>query len=234
MTTTAAPATFPCPRCGHVLFTGQLVCPQCNGLVYAQRSNELATEAQREEPTNPVAAALVWQQTLPLLPPDSDQYRMVAQRIGALTAGIGTTPGRDGQPPTHQPAAPRNDPLSLAIAKTIGSMLLSIVVYTWLFSENGLAFGAMFATGFTILILIHELGHVAAMKYYGLSASPPIFIPFLGALINLRQRRATHWKKRSSASAGRSPERSLPSPPSRWPCISTAGCSSNSRRSDFY
>ena len=45
----------------------------------------------------------------------------------------------------------------------------------------------MFATGFVVLILVHELGHVAAMRYYGLSASPPIFIPFLGALINLRQ-----------------------------------------------
>src|SRR5205085_372286 len=38
-----------------------------------------------------------------------------------------------------------------------------------------------------VLILVHELGHVAAMRHYGLSASPPIFIPFMGALINLRQ-----------------------------------------------
>ncbi len=188
MTTAAAPATFPCPRCGHLLIPGQLVCPQCNGLVYAQRLNELATEAMREEPTSPIRAAIVWQQTLPLLPPDSDQYRMVAQRIGALTAGLNPN---WANPTPDQPAVPtappKSDPLPLALAKTIGSMLLSIAVYTWLFSENGLRFGAEFATGFVILILIHELGHVIAMKYYGLSASPPIFIPFLGALINLRQ-----------------------------------------------
>ena len=37
------------------------------------------------------------------------------------------------------------------------------------------------------MILVHEMGHVLAMRYYGLNASPPIFIPFVGALINLRQ-----------------------------------------------
>jgi Zn-dependent protease len=36
-------------------------------------------------------------------------------------------------------------------------------------------------------MLIHELGHSMAMRYFRLSASPPIFIPFLGAVINLRQ-----------------------------------------------
>jgi Zn-dependent protease len=39
-----------------------------------------------------------------------------------------------------------------------------------------------------LLILVHELGHSIAMLRYGLKASPPIFIPFVGALINLRER----------------------------------------------
>jgi hypothetical protein len=73
------------------------------------------------------------------------------------------------------------DPWPLAVTKTAVSMLISIVVYSMLF-------GLMFSTGFVALILIHELGHVFAMKYYRLRASPPIFIPFLGAVINLRDR----------------------------------------------
>jgi Zn-dependent protease len=74
------------------------------------------------------------------------------------------------------------------VLKTGGSMLISIICYTWLFAgDEGLGFGLKFATGFVLLILVHELGHSLAMRYYGLSASPPIFIPFLGALINLRQ-----------------------------------------------
>jgi Zn-dependent protease len=44
-----------------------------------------------------------------------------------------------------------------------------------------------FAIGFVGLILIHELGHVLANWYYGLKQSPPIFIPYMGAVIWLRQ-----------------------------------------------
>ena len=178
---------------------GTLACPACGGLVYSERLNEIAAEAQREEMSSPIRAALIWKQALPLLPPDSQQYRWVTQRIGALSAGTAVQspyvlPGAHGYQPS--PAAvgadaavrPR-DPLGLALAKTIGSMIISIVVYTMMFSKDagGLRFGLEFATGFVLLMLVHEMGHVFAMRFYGLSASPPIFIPFLGALINLRQ-----------------------------------------------
>jgi Zn-dependent protease len=53
--------------------------------------------------------------------------------------------------------------------------------------QRGIEFGLKFATGFVLLMLVHELGHSIAMRYFRLSASPPIFIPFLGAVINLRQ-----------------------------------------------
>src|SRR5690606_18410634 len=56
-----------------------------------------------------------------------------------------------------------------------------------IFGQPGWGHSMLLGTGFLVLILIHEFGHVLAMKHYRLSASPPIFIPFLGALINLRQ-----------------------------------------------
>ena len=46
--------------------------------------------------------------------------------------------------------------------------------------------GWLFALGFVIMILIHELGHGYAIKREGLSAGYPIFIPFIGAMIALR------------------------------------------------
>ena len=190
MTQTAAPATFPCPHCGSAIVPGDLVCTNCNTLVYAQRLNEIAAEAtQYEQQGNNIHAAMLWQQALPLLPNNSPQYSAVAQHIGALTAGITAAGGVANQQLNYQQRPQiHNDSLPLALAKTVGSMILSIIVYAWMFSTPyGLTFGAEFATGFVILILIHELGHVAAMRYYKLSASPPIFIPFLGALINLRQ-----------------------------------------------
>jgi Zn-dependent protease len=181
-------ATFPCPRCGTVLPYGALACSQCGALIYTQRLNEIAAEAMREESGNPLQAATLWQQALPLLPSNSRQYHDVAARIGALSgqAGVAPPPGIPLPPPGASASPPRaepqSDPLGLAVLKTAGSMLLSIVVYVR-FTTLGWAG----ATGFTLLMLIHELGHLLAIRYFGLKASPPIFIPFLGALINLRQ-----------------------------------------------
>lgn len=66
--------------------------------------------------------------------------------------------------------------------KTLGSMVISIAVYAYFFQN------ARVAAGFVVLMLVHEMGHVVANRYYGIAAGPPIFIPFLGAIINLKQR----------------------------------------------
>jgi Zn-dependent protease len=75
----------------------------------------------------------------------------------------------------------------------VGSMLLSIICYTILWQSPDPTARLVFAAGFTGLILVHELGHVIAMRRYKLSASPPIFIPFLGAVINMRQQPQNAW-----------------------------------------
>ncbi len=95
MTDATSSLTFSCPGCGRILYGGTLACPGCGALVYSQRLNELAGEAQRQETANPVAAVPYWQQCLPLLPPDSRQYQMVQQRIGALLSGM-VHPGAAG------------------------------------------------------------------------------------------------------------------------------------------
>src|SRR4051812_5206613 len=87
--TQATVMTFPCPRCGNLLYVGTLVCPNCGGLVYAQRLNELAAEAMRTEQGNPLAAARTWREMLGMLPVDSRQSQEVQQRIGMLTSGFG-------------------------------------------------------------------------------------------------------------------------------------------------
>src|SRR6202020_2434812 len=43
-----------------------------------------------------------------------------------------------------------------------------------------------FAGGFVVLLLVHEMGHVIALRREGIKASPPMFIPFLGAVISAR------------------------------------------------
>jgi Zn-dependent protease len=62
---------------------------------------------------------------------------------------------------------------------TMGSMALMIGVE----AQRG---GWLFAAGFVLLILIHEIGHGVEIKRAGLQAGYPVFIPFFGALISLR------------------------------------------------
>lgn len=66
------------------------------------------------------------------------------------------------------------------LALTGGSMLLSIVAYAWLF-------GWTYAIGFVALLLIHEMGHYIAARQRGLDVGAPIFIPFVGAWIELKE-----------------------------------------------
>lgn len=182
---------YACPRCGNFLAYGQLACSRCGALVYSDHLKQLSNQALRVEQSYPAVAANLWRQALDLLPADAHQAQLIRQRIHMLEGGVGVAPVDREAPP-----APRNDTWGAAILKTGGSMLLSILLYAMLFGQTrGLGYGLLFATGFVLLILVHELGHTFAMRHFGLSASPPIFIPFMGALINLRQQPRNAWEE---------------------------------------
>lgn len=65
------------------------------------------------------------------------------------------------------------------VLATAGTMLVSVAAYATIW-------GFWFAVGFVILLLVHEMGHVIALRREGLQASAPMFIPFLGAVISAR------------------------------------------------
>jgi Zn-dependent protease len=67
----------------------------------------------------------------------------------------------------------------LKLFSTAGTMLVSIAAYA-------LIWGFPFAVGFVVLLLVHELGHVIALRREGIKASAPMFLPFLGALITAK------------------------------------------------
>ena len=50
-----------------------------------------------------------------------------------------------------------------------------------------LLFNWQFGIGLVLLLFIHEMGHVLALKRYGVRATAPIFIPFMGAFIGMKQ-----------------------------------------------
>jgi Zn-dependent protease len=64
----------------------------------------------------------------------------------------------------------------IKILATAGSALVSVAAYS-------LLWGWQFAIGFVVLIFIHEMGHVVALRRHGIKASAPMFVPFMGAVI---------------------------------------------------
>ncbi len=67
-------------------------------------------------------------------------------------------------------------------------MILSIGVYAML-----LGLGWQFAAGFVLLLFVHECGHLLVARRYGLKTSWPMFIPFMGAFILLKDIPRNAW-----------------------------------------
>ncbi len=65
-----------------------------------------------------------------------------------------------------------------------------------------LIWGWRFALGFVLLILVHELGHFLEARRLGLRPSLPVFIPFLGAYVAIKDARLTPWQHARVALAG--------------------------------
>ncbi len=59
---------------------------------------------------------------------------------------------------------------------TFATMTLSMFAYSFML-------GPWFAIGLVLMLFIHEMGHVIALRIKGYEASSPVFIPFLGAAI---------------------------------------------------
>ena len=72
------------------------------------------------------------------------------------------------------------------ILKTGGTMLLTI----WLYA---MMWGVWFAVGFVLLIFVHECGHLVAARRLGLKVGAPVFIPFMGAIIALKEAPRNAW-----------------------------------------
>lgn len=71
--------------------------------------------------------------------------------------------------------------LKFAKLKTLLTMIASI----WLYGQ---VWGLPFAVGFVLLIFVHELGHAIALRWLGIPAGAPVFIPFVGAFIAMKGR----------------------------------------------
>jgi Zn-dependent protease len=179
--------------------------------VHSDELKQIGAAAEASQQTGDLAGALqLWRQALALLPASSRQYAVISSRVSDLSSRVDTAasaPIVSSQSQAPRPAWAKQYGwvgavllglwkfkflatfllakgklllLGLTKASTVLTMAASLGVY-WA------EFGWKFAVGLVVSIYVHEMGHVAALRRYGIPASAPMFIPGLGAIVRLRQ-----------------------------------------------
>jgi Zn-dependent protease len=121
-----------------------------------------------------------WRGYRPIAPRGGD-WRATLRKIWAPFAAIGAFLAKFG--------------VVLLKFKFLFSMFVSAAFYVWLG-------GWLFGIGLIALLFVHEMGHVVEAKRQGLPVSVPVFIPFMGALIAMKQMPHNAWREARLAIAG--------------------------------
>ena len=92
--------------------------------------------------------------------------------------------------------------LLIGIVVKFGAFVLKFFGIFLAVGGYALIWGWRFAVGVVLLILAHELGHYVEAKRAGLDPQLPVFIPFLGAYVALRNMRFDPWVNARVSLAG--------------------------------
>lgn len=194
-----------CKKCGTTLAETALICPACHQLVHSEQLKSLASRAKiYTDQGDKIKALTVWRDAIELLPIGSIQYNTINQKIDRLSRDV----DKLGLRPTHKKS---KIPKSLATFGVIGLLIWKFKFILTIILTKGklllvgltksqtlfsmfISFGAYwaiwgwkFALGVVLSIYVHEMGHVFALRRFGIRSSLPTFIPGLGALIRMKQ-----------------------------------------------
>ena len=197
-----------CVTCGVELPATVLACPSCGTLVHAAELTRLAGMAQEAERQGEVTAALThWNSALDMLPPGAPHRTAIDGRVSALrerliSAAPVQAPGKPGvRDAWKNKGALAALGVLLLKFKTVIFLLLTKAKFIVLgltklktilsmlvfFGGYGTRSGWQFAAGFVISLSLPARGHVFAARRFGIRASAPVFIPFVGAFILLKE-----------------------------------------------
>ena len=181
--------------------------------MHASELTRLAGLAEESERQGELAAALTsWKGALGLLPPGAPQRAAINARVTALHDRLvaGEAAGAEERGGPAKPGVRETWKNKGALA-ALGALLLKFKTLIFLllgkaklvllgltklktilsmfafFGVYWLRYGWKFAAGFVISIYLHEMGHVVAARRFGIKASAPVFIPFVGAFILLKE-----------------------------------------------
>lgn len=177
---------FNCGQCGHWLPEGTLACPDCSAIVYSGHVRDiadLATEQENEQQWR--QARETWRSALAWLPEGTQEAEGISQKITLIDQRL------DAQVQTRAKWTRRLGPLAPAVffLAKIKTALFFLFKLKFLLSFLGFfaiywaLFGWKFGMGFTLAILIHEMGHYWAARRQGLKVDMPVFLPGLGAYV---------------------------------------------------
>ncbi|MBW2542523.1 MAG: site-2 protease family protein [Deltaproteobacteria bacterium] len=211
-----ANAIYEC-ACGTQLPARLLSCPSCGRLPHAERLKELVAEADRARERGDLrgeAAAL--RNALERLPGDSRQHEVIRARVAELSEMIdaGLAPNSKEPADRAAPGAEKSRHKLLKVGSAVGLVALlawkfkfilvflatkakllllglskSTTLFTMLLSLGvyWAAWGWKFGLGVVLSIYVHEMGHVAELRKFGIRATAPMFLPGLGAMVRLHQ-----------------------------------------------
>lgn len=166
-------------------------------MVHAQEFENLSQHARLAgQAKDWHGAKTAWESALKMLPPGSEEYRTVQARIeninlqlsgkgtiGKWLAKLGPVGIILWKFKTFALLALTKGKL-LLLGLTKINTLLSMIAF---FAVYWSLYGWKFALGFVLSIYVHEMGHVLALRKYGIAATAPMFVPFLGAFVRLKQ-----------------------------------------------
>ncbi len=177
---------YSCPNCRHYLTEGTLACPDCHTLIYGAHLNRIgAAAATAEREGKLLEARELWNQALGWLPPDAAQANQIRGHMDTLGGRQNVQDERKARWTKRLgPLAP----VLFAAAKFKSALFLLfklkfLLGFVGFFGLYWALYGWKFALGFTLSILVHELGHYVAVRRRGLKADLPMFLPGLGAYV---------------------------------------------------
>jgi Zn-dependent protease/DNA-directed RNA polymerase subunit RPC12/RpoP len=177
---------FSCPKCGRTLACDEALagshveCPACHESILTPQRPPLAVIPPVAPTTRPgelsTSSPRMGGPVDPREPDRSRGFRRILVPLGLL--GILLAKFKTLLWPILK--------FGPILLKTGGTMLLTIWAYAY-------SMGWPFAVGFVLLILVHECGHLIAARRIGLKVGAPVFIPFMGAFIALKEAPPNAW-----------------------------------------
>ncbi len=197
-----------CPGCDTEYASTALVCPNCHRLVHGDELKRLGAQAAAAEQRGDKATArTAFQRAVLLLPKESGQRLTIQTRLAELDGESGPVRATPAARPAWVTGGGAIGAIALIVWKLKGVLLLvtgKLKFLTLGFSKASTVFsflasfgvywslwGWRYALGFLVAMYIHEMGHVAALRRFGIPASAPMFIPGVGAFVRMSRHPAT-------------------------------------------